>query len=219
MTEPRRRPLVLLELVAVIAFTALLAPLLLRLARGISTPTAAFGALACALLGYLLADIASGIVHWLCDRFLEEDTPLLGPLVIVPFRDHHRDPRAMTRHGFLELSGNSCLAVVPLLALVLAWPLTVWIDAALAAFASAVLITNLAHGWAHTEDPPRLVRLLQVRGLLLGAADHASHHAPGHRAAYCVLNGWANSWLDRAGVFARGERVLVGLGVPAAREP
>ena len=125
----------------------------------------------------------------------------------------------MTRHGFLELSGNSCLAVVPLLALAWAWPLRVWGDAALAAFALAVLATNLAHGWAHADHPPRLVQRLQTCGILLRADGHAAHHAPGHQGAYCVMNGWANTWLDGTGVFARLERVLVRLGVPAAREP
>lgn len=219
MPTMRRRPLVVLDFFAVIAFTALLAPLLVRLAREISTPAAALVAVGGALLGYLLADVASGIVHWFCDRFFEEDTPLIGPIVIVPFRDHHRDPRAMTRHGFLELSGNSCLGVVPLLALVLAAPRAVWSDATCAAFASAVLITNLAHGWAHSKRPPTFVRFLQARGLLLRAADHAAHHTPGHQGAYCVLNGWANVGLDRAAVFTRAERVLVRLGLPAAREP
>ena len=64
---------------------------------------------------YAAADWASGLAHWSCDTFFEEDTPLVGPAVIQPFREHHRDPLAMTRHGFLELNGSNCLRmVVPL---------------------------------------------------------------------------------------------------------
>jgi Lipid desaturase domain len=186
MTQPSRmrsrdveRPsaLVLVELFSVIAFTVLLAPLFLRLVAAITTPAAALVAAAGALIGYVAADVASGLVHWFCDRFLDEDTPLVGLLVIVPFREHHRDPRAMTRHGFLELSGNSCLAVAPLLALAWAAPLSLGADAAIAVFALAVLVTNLAHGWAHADHAPTLVRRLQGWGVLLRPADHQAHHA------------------------------------------
>ena len=31
--------------------------------------------------GYLLADLLAGTVHWIADRFLERDTPFLGPLI------------------------------------------------------------------------------------------------------------------------------------------
>ena len=59
-----------------------------------------------ALLGYLAGDLMSGVVHWFCDTFFEEDTPLIGRVLILPFREHHRDPLAMTRHGFAEIAGN-----------------------------------------------------------------------------------------------------------------
>ena len=32
------------------------------------------------LLGYLAADVASGLVHWFCDNFFEEDSPALQRL-------------------------------------------------------------------------------------------------------------------------------------------
>jgi plasmanylethanolamine desaturase len=165
------------------------------------------------------ADLASGLVHWFCDRFLEEDTPVVGALLIFPFRDHHRDPAAMTRHGFLELSGNSCLGMLPILALAGLRPLPVGVDAAVVALALAILLTNLAHCWAHAGRlVPPLVARLQAWGLLLRPGAHAVHHAPGHRGAYCVTSGWANRWVDGLGLFRGLERVLVALGVPATRQ-
>ena len=67
------------------------------------------------LLGYALADLASGVLHWFCDSFFDERTPALGPLLIAPFREHHRDPLGIVRHGPLELHANSCLAALPVL--------------------------------------------------------------------------------------------------------
>lgn len=211
--------MVLLEVVSVVAFGGLLAPIAGRLILALDAAPAWLAALAGAAVGYLAADVVSGLVHWFCDRFFEADTPVIGSLLIAPFRDHHRDPTAMVGHGALELSGNSCLGVVPLLALASSWRLPVAVDAALLAFALAALLTNFAHRWAHAPRVPRLVARLQAWGVLLPAAAHAAHHAPGHRGAYCVTSGWANRWLDGWDVFARLERGLVALRLPLTRHP
>ncbi len=172
------------------------------------------------LCGFVLADAASGLVHWFCDTFFEETTPVIGALMIAPFREHHRDPLAMTRHGFLELNGHNCLILVPVLGG------TWWLgpetdsDAAvfgyslLLAFAAMITGTNQFHRWAHDPAPPRLARLLQRYGLVISPSHHARHHAPPHRSAYCVTTGWANRFADSLGVFTTAERVLAALGLP-----
>src|SRR5689334_6658220 len=54
------------------------------------------------LLGYLAADLVSGLVHWAADTWGSTDLPVIGPAVLAPFREHHRDQLAITRHGFVE---------------------------------------------------------------------------------------------------------------------
>lgn len=204
-----------LEGAAVAVFVVLVASLLMGLLRGATTRAEA-GALLLALpLGYLLADFLSGCAHWFCDTFFDEKTPVIGALLIAPFREHHHDPQAITRHGFLELNGNSALALVPLLA----W---MWWrgDGAGAGFAAtlaqatvvfaalALLATNQLHRWAHEPSPPAAVRWLQRRGLILRPEHHARHHAPPHEGAYCITAGWLNAPLDRVQFFARCERML-----------
>jgi plasmanylethanolamine desaturase len=215
--QPRSRAVAAIEAVACAVFLALVAALAARVADGAAGAPAWLVLAPASLLGYFAADVASGVVHWFCDRFFEEDTPVIGRLLIFPFRDHHRDPRAMTRHGLLELTGNSCLAISPLLAAALAVPLGRFADATLVVLALAVVATNLFHGWAHAERAPRGVAWLQARGLVLSPARHAAHHTGANRTAYCVASGWANRWLDRLGVFARLEAMLVTMGVPATR--
>ncbi|RPH48210.1 MAG: hypothetical protein EHM91_04630, partial [Planctomycetota bacterium] len=104
-TTMRSRWTVALEAVALGLFFALLGILAVRLARG----TDEWSDLPLLLLavagGYALADVASGLTHWFCDSFFREDTPCIGRVLIHPFREHHRNPTAMTRHGFLELTG------------------------------------------------------------------------------------------------------------------
>jgi hypothetical protein len=150
------------------------------------------------LLGYLSADIASGLVHWVCDNFFEEDSPVIGPLFIHPFREHHRDPEGMTRHGFLELTGNSCLAMIPLLSFV--W----WRRDSMSALSQATVVflclalfaTNLFHKWAHAKRVPPLIRTLQQYRLILTPAHHRRHHDHGFSGAYCITSGWMSRSLD-----------------------
>lgn len=193
----RSRWILALESLAVGAFFCLLAVLAVRMGRGVSEWTQAPLLLLAAAGGYALADVASGVTHWFCDSFFEEDTPGIGPVLIFPFREHHRDPAAMTRHGFLELTGNSCLGVSPLLGVAVWQPWHYLFDAGLAAFALALFATNLFHKWAHSEDVPRWVGALQRWRLILNPAHHHIHHTPPNKKAYGVTNGWMNVLLDR----------------------
>lgn len=171
-------------------------------------------------LGYLAADFFSGIVHWFCDTFFEEDTPFVGRLLIEPFREHHRDALAMTRHGLAEIAGNSCLAIAPLLAVVAFLapaaadaPLSLVTHTALLTFAVGAVVTNQFHKWAHLPVAPRTVVGLQRAGLVLRPAHHARHHRT-QAEAYCVATGWLNPALDRVGFFPLAERALCALGLP-----
>ena len=70
---------------------------------------------ACAGIGLLVADLVSGMAHWAGDTLMREDTPVVGPHFIRPFREHHIDPKAITRHDFIETNGNNCIASMPVL--------------------------------------------------------------------------------------------------------
>ena len=176
------------------------------------------------IVAYAAADCMSGLAHWFCDTFFDEDTPVIGPALIQPFREHHRDPLAMTRHGFLELNGNNCLGLVaPLGATVWLGPLAptgvlaTFLTSLLTFFFLAVAVTNRLHGWAHASDVPMLVRWMQERGLILSPERHAAHHRAPYAQAYCVTHGWMNGPLDRVRFFERTASVLTRLGVPTSR--
>jgi ubiquitin-conjugating enzyme E2 variant len=150
------------------------------------------------LAAYGLADLVSGLLHWYCDT-RPRATNALARILIEPFHEHHFDPAAITRHGFLELTGNSCLALTPLMAWI---PENSPLQVALCAATFALFATNHFHRWAHMPDPPRLARPLQRCGLILSPERHARHHSGAHNSAFCVTNGWANLLLDR--VLVRG---------------
>ena len=166
------------------------------------------------LLAYLAADLASGFVHFLADNFGSEETPILGPNFIGPFRDHHVDPTGITRNNFVDNNGNNCLASVPFMLLV--W---LFVPAASAAWGylfgafflmvcPAGLLTNQFHKWAHMERPPRWVRRLQVWSLLLSKEHHDVHDESPYDTYYCITVGFRNPLLDKTRFFERSERLI-----------
>lgn len=167
-----------------------------------------------ALAGVICADLATGTVHWFCDRFFCEHTPVIGALLIRPFREHHVDPQAMTHHGLLELHGNSCIPVIAALVAERLLPgeapggLRLFLDPWLAVFLAASLATNQFHMWAHAASVSPTVRWLQRRGLLLSPEAHARHHCAGFDRSYCMTSGLLNPLLDRVDLFGRLERGL-----------
>jgi hypothetical protein len=174
--------------------------------------------------GYAAADWMSGLAHWFCDTFFEEDTLVIGPALIQPFREHHRDPLAMTRHGFLELNGNNCLGLLlPLVAVVWLGPVAPssgperFAMFFLVFFVAAIAVTNRLHAWAHAPEAPSIVRWLQSHHLILSPERHAHHHRPPYAQAYCVTHGWMNPLLDRMRFFDHTARIMVRLGVPHSR--
>jgi len=222
----RARWLTAIDLAAVTGFSILLARLCAGLAHSIHRLHQPWRVLAAVPAAYLAADLLSGVVHWFCDTFFDEDTPLVGQLVIHPFRDHHRDPLALTRHGFLEVSGNSCLALLPVLApmaLLHGTPASAtgaFIVAFAVCFSLSVFATNQLHKWAHAAARPKLVAWLQRCGLILSPEGHALHHRRPNRKAYCVTSGWLNPPLDAIDFFARLERAVRAIeGALAGRTP
>jgi ubiquitin-conjugating enzyme E2 variant len=167
--------------------------------------------------GHLVADLLTGLLHWFADEFFQEDTPLLGPALIHGFRDHHRNPRGILRHGLLEVSGYNALAVLPVLSALWLWPAASAAERAIHALVLActlsIAATNQFHRFAHAERVPGPVAWLQRHGLVLSAEAHARHHRDG-TGAYCVTAGWWNGILDASGILpaiSRGVHSLTGV--------
>ena len=170
------------------------------------------------IVGYLGADFFTGTVHWFCDTFFDEETPFLGPVLITPFRDHHREPGRITEYGCFDQDGSNYIMMIPLL--LGSW----WVDGPTASAAGSLFIhagilgfafgacgTNLFHKWAHSESVPPIVHWLQRFRMILQPDHHQIHHRGDHREGYCVTSGWMNLILDRIGFFPRLERAIRGV--------
>ncbi len=166
------------------------------------------------LLGLLWADVVTGVVHWACDSWGDEQTPWLGSALIRAFREHHREPREILEHDWIEVNGEVAAAALVALGLLSVAPIHRFVAAAplLYALMLGLIIgvgcANQLHQWAHAIHPPAIVRALQVLGLVLTPQRHDRHHRASHARAYCISTGWSNTALDALG-FWRGLEAIV----------
>jgi hypothetical protein len=210
-TSPRHR---MLELLGIATFVVLAFLMAGDVYRGLAN----FGYLwllpILALMAYLAADLVSGFVHFLADNFGSADTPIVGPNFIGPFRDHHVDPKGITRNDFVDTNGNNSLVSIPPMLLVwLAVPTgTTVVGYLFGAFflflCLAVFLTNQFHKWAHAQTPPAFAVWLQRKGIILSKEHHDVHHESPYDTYYCITAGIWNPLLDHIRFFERTEQVL-----------
>ena len=142
----------------------------------------------------LVADLISGVVHWLEDSYGKEGLPVLGRLVTQANVIHHFEPRHMTYHSWLSsargpIFGAAIALVVAYFVGLLTWPVV--LVAVIAANANEI------HKWAHRSktENGRLITLVQSTGLFQTRAHHARHHRPQERN-YCGVTNYLNPVLE-----------------------
>jgi ubiquitin-conjugating enzyme E2 variant len=170
-----------------------------------------FLALSAVMLGFIAADFISGFVHWMADTWGTPEWPLIGKALIRPFREHHVDQKEITRHDFVETNGNNCFISIPgAVAAVLLpdSPLCFFAAAMTFSMCLAILGTNQFHKWAHMDEPPICVRMLQRANLILPPDHHAVHHSAPYAKYYCITVGWLNEALFRLRFFQALENVI-----------
>lgn len=171
-----------------------------------------------AVSGFLMADFVGGFVHWLGDTWGSTEMPILGKALIRPFREHHVDEKAMTRHDYIETNGANCMVAVPVAAGALFIPLTIegWVAPALFALVSIgsmifwVMMTNQIHKWCHLDeaDAPAILKVLQRLHLVLPPGHHKIHHTAPFDTYYCITTGWLNWPLAKIGFYRNMEKLV-----------
>ncbi len=203
-----------LQLVGYLGFFGLMGILAVEILRGGPSLAVYWQIAVVAVAAYLTADLLSGIVHFIADNFGTPKTPVLGPGFVLPFREHHRDPKGIVRHGFFEANGNNALVCLPVLVpTLLLVPVTTSRAGFLAGvfvfvLLTAVFLTNQVHKWAHMDVAPAPVRLLQRWGVIISQDHHDLHHTLPHDTYYCITVGVWNPLFERFHIFPRLERFI-----------
>ena len=149
---------------------------------------------------YAVADLASGIVHFLLDNFGSPDTPVIGQKFVKPFRDHHVDPMAMTQGDFIAVNADNVFVCLPVIV-----PSFFFLDTSqhpyggvfIVGLVSGVIMTNQLHKWAHMPTVPRLVAAAQRHGVVLSKEHHSVHHSGAYDRNYCITWGHLDLLLNR----------------------
>ncbi len=160
------------------------------------------------LVAYAMADLASGIVHFLLDNFGSSGTPVIGQKFVKPFRDHHVDPMAMTHGDFIAVNADNIFVCLPVII-----PAYFFLDAArhpylgmfIIGLVLGVMMTNQLHKWAHMPTVPRLVAGAQRRGIVLSKQHHGLHHSGRYDSNYCITWGQLDLLLNRFVTLRKGQ--------------
>lgn len=173
--------------------------------------------IAAVFFGYVAADFVSGLVHWLGDTWGSTEMPILGAALIRPFREHHVDEKAITRHDYIETNGANCMISVPVAALSLFVPidpasngylLQLFGVTGMGAMIFWVMMTNQFHKWSHMDTPPSWVARLQKWHVILPVDHHQIHHTAPFEKYYCITCGWLNWPLNKIGFYRHAERLI-----------
>lgn len=211
----------IVEHVMTYTFPLLCAVNLYLAARALGWASLAVMIIVGAPVAWILADFVSGLIHWFADTYGADDTPLFGPWLIKPFRQHHQYARDICTHNLVLTIGNSCTGAAPLqvglLYLLLRAEDVSITSAALAfvfnLFTMAMVATNVLHKWAHAEKTNWLISRLQRARVFLSPAHHNLHHTQPFDSNYCITNGWLNPLLERIRFFRTLEATLSVIGI------
>lgn len=162
----------------------------------------------------LIADLITGVVHWVEDTYGVPTWPWLGRAIVEPNIRHHADPVHFTTGSILWRNYQAFAAAAA--AIGGAWLLGVctWQWELVCVLAS---LGNEVHAWAHKRPQSRLIRLLQDTKLILSPEQHAKHHRAPYTTNYCSLTNWLNPLLDAVGFWRALEWALLKAGIAPAR--
>lgn len=205
-----------LEIASILSFWSLTAILVWKVWPFVwSTPWLVIAAFAS---GFIMADFVSGFVHWMGDTWGSTEMPILGKALVRPFREHHVDQKAITRHDYIETNGNNCMISVPVALMCVLTPLDLpgFVSPAVFAVTSLgsmifwVMMTNQFHKWAHLDEAqrPSWLRVLQRLHLVLPPEHHQIHHKAPFDTYYSITTGWLNWPLAKIGFYRHLERLV-----------
>lgn len=188
------------------------------------------------VLGYYLADIASGIGHWFEDRYI---TSKIGQefydftynkfgkyiaffvgkpvawflqntlgVVAKENEDHHDKPRQMIYSTFFESILRTVQITLPIFGTMLYFGYG-W-NVTFFTFAFFVTIVNQIHKWSHmtSKELPYGVKFLQDWHMILTYHNHSLHHRDDFDKSFCIISDHLNPIFDKIKLWHNLEKLI-----------
>ncbi|KAI3673792.1 hypothetical protein L6452_39926 [Arctium lappa] len=187
--------------------------ILFSLTKAIYTPTDShtrLKTLIAGFFGYLIADLISGIYHWLIDNYGDASTPFVGSH-IEAFQGHHSLPWAITKREFASnLHVGARVITYLTVPANMMWHENPVVMGFVGVAGGGMMFGSQIHAWAHVSRGklPAVVVALQDVGVFVRQSEHARHHLPPYDGGYCVVSGVWNRVLDEYKVFLGLEKVV-----------
>uniref|UniRef100_A0A0D6QUI5 Lipid desaturase domain-containing protein n=1 Tax=Araucaria cunninghamii TaxID=56994 RepID=A0A0D6QUI5_ARACU len=160
-------------------------------------------------LGYVFADLGTGIYHWGIDNYGDASTRIFGSQIDA-FQGHHKRPWTISRRQFANNIHALARPATFVLGLFLLLPENVVVDSFVGVATGCIVFSQQFHCWAHCKkgELPALVIQLQEMGVLVSRKMHGAHHRPPYDNNYCIVSGMWNPLLDGTKFFRKLEMFI-----------
>lgn len=137
----------------------------------------------------LLADLTTGVFHFLADQYGKKDGRVLTNSVNLLLY-HHDDPLKITHQTYWELTHGVYKSGLIIFGISLFFGFS-W---GLLFFLIVSAQSNIFHKWAHMNsiELHPFVKFLQKFRIILVQSEHSKHHSPPFKGYYCVMTNFWN---------------------------
>lgn len=140
-------------------------------------------------IGIIIADLISGLIHWLEDEYGNADWPIVGS-IFEANQNHHTRPLDFLKNTFIQRNlVTFCIAAFIYILTLIFFGFHLYL---LVAFLVGSM-SNEIHAYTHRKDNPKWVLFLQKYGIMCSPISHAAHHR-NNKQNYFAVTSWLN-WL------------------------
>ena len=154
----------------------------------------------------LFADLLSGFVHWIQDRYSIKNTSLLNKIVILYAKEHHENPEKILSYSWIER--NHFPIIVSFFSLLVLHLLNLlnWQSITLIIL---FLFSGEFHYLSHRpkEKNGKIILFLQKIRIIQREEHHKYHHIYGIDN-YCIITEVMNPILNKSKFFIKLENLL-----------
>jgi sterol desaturase/sphingolipid hydroxylase (fatty acid hydroxylase superfamily) len=169
------------------------------------------------IIGYFAADLLSGLLHWIEDKYTNFCTDHTYLSTLSKNNElHHTNPEAILVGNFYDNMRNALIAssIVFGISYLLFGEImkeNIW---GFSVFFILITLANNIHRYAHEfkKNIPKPIKFLQDLGILSSISQHKIHHDKGE-SRYCLIGDYSNYVIDYFNLWNKLEKIPSYFGI------